>query len=87
MSDIAVFIVESYQGSFIPVSAYVTRIDEVEDCYLSPGSYAMPFVLLEQAQEFIRENTPASVLIYDKPIKMNPTGIKWLSEVEAAQEV
>lgn len=85
MSSVAVFIVESYQGSFIPVAAHVTRIDEIEDCYLSPGSFAMPFVLLEQAQDFIHQNTPESALIYDKPIKMNPTGIKWLSEVEAVQ--
>ena len=85
MSNVAVFIVESYQGSFIPVAAHVVRVDEVEDCYLSPGSFAMPFVLLEQAQEFIRENTPDSALIYDKPVKMNPAGIKWLSEVERVQ--
>lgn len=85
MSAVAAFIVESYQGSFIPVAAYVVRIDEIEDCYLEPASYSMPYVLLEQAQEFLRENAPASVLIYEKPIKMNPNGIKWLSEVEAAQ--
>ncbi len=85
MSNIAVFIVESYQGSFIPVSAYVTRIDEVGDCYLEPISYAMPYVLLEQAQEFIRDTVTFEALIYDKPIKMNPNGIKWLSEVEAVQ--
>ena len=85
MSNIAAFIVESYQGSFIPVAAHVVRIDEIEDCHLTPASYAMPFVLLEQAQEFLRENVPASVLIYDKPIKMNPNGIRWLSEIEAVQ--
>ena len=85
MPAVATFIVESYQGSFIPVAAYVVRIDEVEDCLLTPASYSMPFVLLEQAQEFLRENTPESVLIYEKPIKMNPTGIKWLSEVENVQ--
>lgn len=85
MSNVAVFIVESYQGSFIPVAAYVSRVDEIDDCYLTPASYTMPFVLLEQAQEFLREHTPVEALIYDKPIKMNPTGIKWLSEVEAVQ--
>lgn len=85
MSTVATFIVESYQGSFIPVSAHVARIDEIDDCHLEPLSYSMPYVLLDQAQEFLRENTPASVLIYENPIKMNPNGINWLSEIEAVQ--
>lgn len=87
MSNVALFIVETYQGSFIPVSAFLVRIDEVEDCMLTPLSYSMPYVLLEQAQEFLRENAHPMNLVYDKPIKMNPSGLKWLSEIERAQEV
>lgn len=85
MSSVAVFIVESYQGSFIPVSAYVEHVSEIGDSYLSPQSHSMPFVLLTQAQAFLHEKAPASALVYDNPIKMNPIGIKWLSEVEAVQ--
>lgn len=85
MSSVAAFIVETYQGSYVPVIAGVVRIDEVEDCLLEPLSFAVPFVMLDQAQEFVTEQAPLSALIYTNPIKMNPTGIKWLSEVEAVQ--
>ena len=85
MSNVAVFIVESYQGSFVPVAAHVVRIDEIEDCSLQPAAFSMPFVLLDQAQDFIRSLAAAPALIYDKPVKMNPIGIRWLSEVEAVQ--
>lgn len=86
MSNVALFIVETYQGSFIPVSAFVVRVDEVEDCMLSPLSYSMPYVLLEQAQEFLHNSANPNVLVYDTPVKMNPTGLKWLSEIERVQE-
>lgn len=85
MSTITTFIVETYQGSYVPVAARLVRIDEVEDCFLDPLTYSMPFVLLEQAQQFLTEESPSDALVYTTPIKMNPVGIKWLSEVERAQ--
>lgn len=81
----AFFIVETYQGSFVPVSAHAIRIDEIGDSFLEPLSYAMPYVLVEQARDFLYDHAPIGVDVYDTPIKMNPVGIKWLSEIEAVQ--
>lgn len=85
MYTFAAFLVETYQGSFVPVTAVVHRIDEIGDCALTPLSYTMPFVELSHAQEFLRDNVPTDVLMYETPVKMNPQGLKWLSEVENAQ--
>lgn len=92
MSNVALFLAETYQGSFVPVVAELIRIDEIEDCLLQPLAFSMPFVELKQAQEFLRtiptENLTmavSSVLVYANPVKINPIGIKWLSEVERAQ--
>lgn len=92
MSNIALFLAETYQGSYVPVVAELFRIDEVEDCMLQPLAFSMPFVDLDQAREFLRTIptdmlmvSVGKALIYDNPIKINPFGFKWLSEVERVQ--
>lgn len=81
----ALFIVETYQGSFVPVAARAIRVDEIADSMLKPLSFSMPYVLVEQAREFLYDHAPIGADVYETPIKMNPVGIKWLSEIEAAQ--
>jgi hypothetical protein len=60
-------------------------VEDICDYWLEPLFASMPFVLLDQAQEFIRNHPIPNAVLYDQPIKMNAIGIKWLSELERAQ--
>lgn len=92
MPNVALFLAETYQGSFVPVVAELIRIDEVEDCLLEPLAFSMPFVDLDQAREFLHKVPTAAitvavgpVIVFDNPVKINPIGLRWLSEVERVQ--
>jgi hypothetical protein len=78
--DIVYYIIETFKGKFKPFVAQAVLSPGDNDSSLFVVASGTRYETLEEAQSFLKENSPEGV-IYLNPIKSSESGLSWLSEI------